>query len=117
MNFSVELTATGYTIPADSIGGDIGPESAGVPAIGFVVVCFVVAKDEDEACTLAYETLMADDTYRQSVAPCADPEESRIEVTYWAELSSFDGCPVPMSPFIFFSSESEEDDGGNSALH
>jgi len=98
MNFSVELTATGYSIPTDD---------GGVPAVGFVVVCFVVAGNEDEACTLAYETLMADEDYQQSISKHANPENARIEVTYWAELSSFEGCPVPMSPFIFFTSEDE----------
>jgi hypothetical protein len=65
----------------------------------------VEAEDVDTAISKALTFIVEDDQFQASIAPYADPDRAEVAPEHWYELSSFDGCELPRSGFVFFSKD------------
>lgn len=78
---------------------------------GFYVTVFVEAEDPDEAISKALTFLVEEDEeFLANIAPYADPDRAEVAPEDWYELSSFDGCALPRSGFVFFSEADHDPD-------
>nr|CRY94520.1 hypothetical protein [uncultured prokaryote] len=93
--FAVEVHGIGFPIEADD----------GAKIDGFVVNVFVEAESEDDACDIALRSLVESEKFQNDIGCHADPDRAEVFVEQWFELSSFEGCPMPHSGFIFFQSD------------
>jgi hypothetical protein len=89
------------------VGQGFSPPSE-VQIEGFYVTVFVEAEDADRAISKALTFLVREDReFLENIAPYADPDRAEVAPEHWYELSSFDGCELPRSGFVFFGKEDD----------
>ena len=90
--FEVEVCGQGFYVPTDDGG----------TTEGFIVICYLEADDENDACDKALRSIVENPDFEVSIGCHADEDTAEIFVERWVEIDSLEGCTTPHGSYVFY---------------